>query len=351
MTGVVLFWRWKDENQYVPGHADITDTNFMQNAKWFLGAQRGIPTSIRVIEYSGLSRDAMEYLSEWAAHPTFHPRRKGFNECGCVVQRLPDLHIPSPVNIPLGEQLSLPALDDSLLHSLMKSYLACACLDKTALDVKLTSTCETIKYIQATLLGLRNSPDEAGCMTDAVRTPATSDVQVQISNDVANTIEEAVSRSLESDERWRMQEADRESERPARHCEDTRTCQVSHSRSSSSNPKDEKEDEPAELGHTNTPKGSARGVRRTSQVGLPEPAPKRVPPPPPSPPCRPREVSDSGMLPSDDAAVVPLRHITVPALTRAPGPRVVHPSLFQKPPPRAVPPPRRMPPPPPRPQG
>jgi hypothetical protein len=288
MTGVLMFWRWKQDNEDPEGHADISEANIVGNAIWLQSGPRSKCTAVRLTEYTGLSRDAMEYLSRWAAHPTFHPRGERFSERGCVVQWLPGLKLPPSVD-PSGKQSSHPVLEGSLLCRLMESSLACACLYTKALDTEITSNCETIEDIRAFLLNLRNSLVGGGCLTDALHIPATSDVQVQISEALENTVEALIT-SLEDSERWAMEGAVIESVLFLRQGEDTRTSSspsspsssssssTSSAQSSSSNLEDEKKNDGAVRADTNTPKGSARGVCRTSQVGLPEPAPKRVPP-------------------------------------------------------------------------
>jgi hypothetical protein len=196
MKGVLLFW-WKNEIEDAEAHADITCTNIVRNAIWLQSGPRSTSTAVRLTQYSGLSRDAMEYLSGWAAHPTFHPRRERFNEHGYAAQWLPGLKLPLPVNPP-SEQSSLPVLENSLLCRLMESSLACACLYRKALDTEVTSNCETIKDIRAALLELRYPLGEGGCLTDAAPTPATSDEQAQNSDVFENTVE-AVRRSHEYD--------------------------------------------------------------------------------------------------------------------------------------------------------
>jgi hypothetical protein len=352
MTGVLMFWRWKQEIEDPEGHADITEANIVGNAIWLQSGPRRPCTTVRRTEYTGLSRDATEYLSRWAAHPTFHPRGERFSERGCVVQWLPGFKLPPSVH-PSGKQSSYPVLEGSLLCRLMESSLACACLYTIALDTELTSNCETLEDVRALLLNLRNSLGGGGYWTDTLHIPATSDVQVQISETLENTVEALIT-SLEVAERWAMEGADIQSVLFLRQGEDTSPSSSSSSssvQSSSSNLVDEKKNDGAVRADTNTPKGSARGVCRTSQVGLLEPAPKRVPPPPPSLPRRPPEVSDSNMRANDGRGCVPVVPVIVPPLTRASRPRVAPPPFILELRQRVVPPPRRMPPPPPRPRG
>ena len=103
MAGVLLLFRWKKETEEVHLYTDINNTNVVQDVQGFLSGQRRHATSVSKIELSKLSMDAMEYLSNWAAYPTFHPHGGHCSECGCTVLWLPDMKLPTLVYTP-GKQ-------------------------------------------------------------------------------------------------------------------------------------------------------------------------------------------------------------------------------------------------------
>jgi hypothetical protein len=193
MTGIILFFGWKEETEDVRFYTDMRQTNIAQDVvlrdlPFLLNGQRRNATSLRIMVLSKLSIDAMEYFSNWASHHTFYPHGEHYSQRGCMVHWIPDTELPTIVDRP-GEQ-SLWLLTESQRSTLLESFWACACLDYTALGIAAASNRETLEVIRASLdYQVERCHGGNRCYTDAVPTPVIPDSHVSLPKLVQKHVE------------------------------------------------------------------------------------------------------------------------------------------------------------------